>query len=477
MNKQEFINQFDLFCSNLELEFIDLKGNKQTLILDKLLKTKDIILSDLPFDTIQQIFVTKIEFYEIAKQYYTEFILDKSIIKEIKVYEQKPDYISSNIQSKIYFRTYDKYYINNTYLKFNDYYFFKNYFNINFENLNIFYPVKILNKKDFSNLEQLFNIDILYQKDISFNTNRVIIKDNKISVPYVLLKNDNIEMYNNYYYNFYQTCSLFNVIKFFIYGLLNYKQEQDNIYNNIPLETTEILKINETIDKTVSENIINGFDYNNISQEDLIKEIQPIPTDDMYDNEQHIILQGVFEDIQKFCNNIEKYIVGAKWEFDTTQYNDIENIDDKIQYLENILKTYNNEKLDMRGYNSYFKVAKRSDVVGDSDKLNYVNLTESENNFLHIEKMLQSNKYPLFAKLNLISQIKNTIKIYLDVIKNLSEQKKFYNEDLTEQLLPQLRDAYKQLAKAVASQEQPLSFGNPSYDDNPNENPFRQELP
>ena len=91
--------------------------------------------------------------------------------------------------------------------------------------------------------------------------------------------------------------------------------------------------------------------------------------------------------------------------------------------------------------------------------------------------MLQSNKYPLFAKLNLINQIKFTINTYFEIIKTLASNKGFYNEEDTEILLPQLRDIYKDLAKAVASQEQPLSFGNPSYDDNPNENPFRSEKP
>ena len=152
-------------------------------------------------------------------------------------------------------------------------------------------------------------------------------------------------------------------------------------------------------------------------------------------------------------------------------------LDDKIKYLETVLTNYNKNMLDLRGYNSYFKSVKRDIIVGDSDKLNYLNLTESENNFLHIEKMLQDNKYPLFAKLNLINTIKQTIATYLNTIKNLADNKKFYNEEQTEVLLPNLRKAYKELAKAVASQEQPLSFGNPSYDDNPNEYPFRQEQP
>ena len=116
-------------------------------------------------------------------------------------------------------------------------------------------------------------------------------------------------------------------------------------------------------------------------------------------------------------------------------------------------------------------------VVGDSDNLNYLNLTETENNFLHLEKMLQNNKYPLFAKLNLINQLKQSISLYLNTIKQLADNKQFYNEDSTEPLLPELRNNYDKLAKAVASQEQPLSFGNPSYDSNPNEYPFREERP
>ena len=72
---------------------------------------------------------------------------------------------------------------------------------------------------------------------------------------------------------------------------------------------------------------------------------------------------------------------------------------------------------------------------------------------------------------------RNICRILVNTIKNISDNKGFYNEETTEVLLWDLRDSYDKLAKAVASQEQPLSFGNPSYDSNPNENPFRQELP
>ena len=58
MNKNEFINIADNFLSNIELEFIDINGQLQKQTFPKLLKTTDIILNDLPFDTIEKIFYT-----------------------------------------------------------------------------------------------------------------------------------------------------------------------------------------------------------------------------------------------------------------------------------------------------------------------------------------------------------------------------------------------------------------------------------
>lgn len=518
MNKQEFINAVDNFCSNIELEYISIDGQVKNIVFDKLLKTTSIILDDLPFDSIEKMFKTEIEFWGITKEYWNRFSLfikkeystvwKSEVIRKPTnssfIYCSKNDYdfksilqdtksgvswlntvmLDSTIYIKEaggYFKQYDKMFVNNTYLKFNNYLFFKKYFNLDITNIDIYYPVMITNKEteDFKIFDELFNIPIISQTILTSNDRDIIqIENNEIiRVNPYKLKNCKGQIYNNTYYNFFKGCSVFNVIKYFIYGLLQFKKEEKKIYSDIPMEKIEISKIDENIDKTVSYNMINKINYNNVSEEELIEELQPIPTEDMYKNEQHIILQGIFEDIQKFCNNIEKYIVGADWYFDKTKYEDLKTIDDKIEYLEKVLKNYNNKKLDMSGYNSKYKAVKRDIVVGDSDNLNYLNLTESENNFLHIEKMLQSNKYPLFAKLNLINQIKNTILIYLNTIKNISENKGFYNEDTTEELLWDLRNGYDKLAKAVASQEQPLSFGNPSYDSNPNENPFRQELP
>lgn len=496
MNKQEFINIIDIFLSNIELEYIDINGQIQQQYFSKLLKTTDINLNDLPNDSIEKIFITKIEFVEIVKEYYriitqqlqtyvfgikyrfeNELIDDYSFYKHIRTYIYTGTNNIINIENNC-FKQYDKSYIKNTYLKFTDYLFFKKYFNIDFSQINIYYPIKIISKKDYNEISNLFNIPIKYQNILTCNNTDVKIEDNKVIGinGWHYLSDIKAEFYNNYYYNFYDTCSLFNVIKYFIFGLLQYKQEELNQFFDINQEKIEIQKINENIDITVSKNMIQRFNYDTINEDELKEELRPIPTEDMYANEQHIILQGIFEDIQKFCNNLQKYISGGQWKFDNINYEDL-NIDDKIKYLETILTNYNKNMLDLRGYNSYFKSVKRDIIVGDSDKLNYLNLTESENNFLHIEKMLQNNKYPLFAKLNLINTIKQTIAIYLNTIKSLADNKKFYNEEQTEILLPQLRSAYNELAKAVASQEQPLSFGNPSYDGNPNEYPFRQEQP
>jgi hypothetical protein len=483
MDKKQFIESFDNFCSNIELEYVDIYGQTQNIVLDKLLKTTNILLNDLPFDTIDKIFYTKTEFQEITAQYFTEFNLEQISavlhtykIVNTKILNTQPEYKLSYIKDKVYFLTYDKLYINNTYIKFNDYYFFKKYFNIDLTNIDIYYPIKIVNKKDFTQISNLFNIDIKFEQTITFNKDNFKINDKTIKLQPIFF-NNNIEMYNNYYYNLYQNCSLFNILKYFIYGLLQYKQVEFNDYHNIPMEKTVISKTDENIDKTVSITMIERLNYNTISETELAELIQPIPTEILYANEQHIILQGIYEDLQKFCNNIEKYISGGKWKFDNVEYETLQTIDEKIDYLENTLKNYNDKKLDMSGYNSYFRAVKTDIIVGDSDKLNFLNLTESENNFLHIEKILQSNDYPLFAKLNLINQIKNTISIYRDTIKTLYLNKSFYNEQSTEILLPQLRSAYNELAKAVASQEQPASLGNPNYDGNPNEYPFRQEQP
>lgn len=514
MDKQEFIKVVDNFCSNIELEYVSITGEIKKFYFEKLLKTTDIILNDLPFDSIEKMFNTVTEFWNITREYYTYIKMSVKKATTNPEYNYTVSYtdskgtvwhdtmaitvksnssfISSSTSAKTliytkeaggYFKTYDKRYVNNTYLRFNDYLFFKKYFNLDIEDIDLYYPVKIINKKeeDFNAVSNLFNIPIIAYKTLTTNNDNLIIKDNKFNSVYGnkggILKKSEGNFYNNTFYNFYNGCSLFNVIKYFIYGLLQYKQEETHKYRDIPMEKTEILKISENIDITVSQNMINKINYDNMSEQELIEELQPIPTEDLYENEQHIILQGIFEDIQKFCNNLEKYIVGGNWYFDKINYDDLKNIDEKIDYLENVLKNYNNKKLDMSGYNSKYKAVKRDIIVGDSDNLNYLNLTESENNFLHIEKILQSNKYPLFAKLNLINQIKNTINIYLTTIKNISDNKGFYNEETTEVLLWDLRDSYDKLAKAVASQEQPLSFGNPSYDSNPNENPFRQELP
>ena len=512
MDKQQFINKISNFLSNIQLKYMSIYGEIQEIYFDKLLKTNDIVLNDLPFDSIEKMFKTEIEFWGITKEYWNRFTLYikrknnlpivpknsstikcyyqdydfKSVLQDTKSGVSWLDTIIINNKGYIkeaggHFRQYDKMFVNNTYLKFNDYLFFKKYFNLDITNIDIYYPVMIINKEtdDFKIFDELFNIPIISQTTLTSNDSDIIkIKDNQIiSVNPTKLKNCDGQIYNNTYYNFFKGCSVFNVIKYFIYGLLQYKQIETNNYSNIPLEKTEILKSDNNIDKTISQNMINRIEYDTINEQELFEELQPIPTDDMYANEQHIILQGIFEDIQKFCNNIEKYIAGAKWEFDKIDYAEFKTIDEKIDYLENILNTYKKQKLDLRGYNSYFKAQKLNIVVGDSDKLNYLNLTETENNFLHIEKMLQSNKYPLFAKINLINQIKQTIMIYLNTIKNLADNKKFYDEQQTEILLWQLRDSYNKLAKEVASQEQPLSFGNPNYDGNPNEEPFRKEQP
>lgn len=518
MDKQEFITKIDNFLSNIELEYVDIYGQIQKVYFDKLLNTTDILLTDLPFDSIEKMFKTEVEFLGITKEYWNRFSLFlkteyskawktqvlrkptksglgycsiedynfKSVLQDTKsgvswLDQRYIDNVLYVSEAGGFFKQYDKTYINNTYLKFNDYLFFKKYFNLDITNIDIYYPVKMINKNidDFKLFNELFNIPVIAEtKLISSDSDIIKIKNNEIIGvnPYKLKKSEG-KIYNNTYYNFYKNCSVFNVIKYFIYGLLQYKQLETNIYSNIPLEKTEILKTDENIDKTVSQSMINRLNYDTIDEQELIEELQPIPSDDMYANEQHIILQGVFEDIQKFCNNIEKYIAGASWEFDKINYNEFKTIDEKIKYLENILNTYKKQKLDLRGYNSYFKAQKLNIVVGDSDKLNYLNLTETENNFLHIEKILQSNKYPLFAKINLINQIRQTITIYLDTIKNLADNKRFYDEQQTEIYLSQLRDSYNELAKTVASQEQPLSFGNPSYDGNPNEEPFRKEQP
>lgn len=515
MEKQEFINKIDNFLTNIKLEYVDKYGVVHTVLFDKLLNTTNINLSDLPFDSIKRMFNTVTEFWKITKEYWCQINMTaEKIVKAptyiytVKNLDKKPtedsyikysiirDYSSSFFTTGIvnyknstgttqivsnamgYFKKYDKLYVNNTYLKYNDYIFFKKYFNLDITDIDIYYPVKILNKSDFSLFENLFNVSIIEQKTLTTNNNKLIIENNKFkSTTAIVLKKCEGEFYNNIYYNFYKGCSLFNVIKYFIYGLLQYKQLETNSYSNIPLEKIEISKIDENIDKTVSQNMINRIEYDTINEQELFEELQPIPSEDMYANEQHIVLQGIFEDIQKFCNNIEKYIAGAEWVFDKIKFEDLKNIDEKIKYLENILNTYNNQKLDLRGYNSKFVAKKINIVVGDSDNLNYLNLTETENNFLHLEKMLQNNKYPLFAKLNLINQLKQSISLYLNTIKQLADNKQFYNEDSTEPLLPELRNNYDKLAKAVASQEQPLSFGNPSYDSNPNEYPFREERP
>lgn len=525
-NKEEFIKLFNEFFSNIELEYVDIYGQTQKVYFDKLLKTTDILLADLPFDSIDKMFKTEVEFWGITKEYWRKvtvtfnsltkntsgwYIIDYNYANEF--YNEKP-----SIDTKITYKSvnyyggvsalnsikstsiavkstttsvlviknqvgltkeYDKMYVKNTYLKYNDYLFFKKYFNLDITNIDIYYPVKMTNKTDFKLFKDIFNVSVINEKTITTSNNDNIKLENN-DITYIdtkTLQRCDGCIYHNTYYNFYTNCSLFNAVKYFIYGLLLFKQDETNNYSNISLEKTEILKTDENIDKTVSQSMINRIEYDTINEQELIEELQPIPTDDMYANEQHIIIQGIFEDIQKFCNNIEKYIAGANWEFDKINYDEFKTIDEKINYLENILNTYKKQKLDLRGYNSYFKAQKLDIKVGDSDKLNFLNLTETENNFLHIEKMLQDNKYPLFAKINLINQIRQTILIYLNTIKNLADNKRFYDEYQTEIHLPQLRDNYDKLAKAVASQEQPLSFGNPSYDGNPNEEPFRKEQP
>lgn len=518
MDKQEFINKVDSFLSNIQLKYMDIYGQVQEIYFDKLLKTTNIILNDLPFDSIDKMFKTEVEFWGITKEYWNRFSLfikkEYSKLWKSEVtrkptnssigYCSKNDYdfksVLQDTKSGVswldttmlngliyikeaggHFKQYDKMFVNNTYLKFNDYLFFKKYFNLDISNIDIYYPVMVTNKEtdDFKIFDDLFNISVIAETKISSNNSDIIkIKDNEIiGVNPYKLKNCEGQIYNNTYYNFFKDCSVFNVIKYFIYGLLQYKQIETNNYSNILLEKTEILKTDENIDKSVSQNMIERLNYNTINEEELLNELAPIPNDEMYKNEQHIILQGIFEDIQKFCNNIEKYIAGAVWEFDKVDYNQFKNIDEKIEYLENILNTYKKSKLDLRGYNSKFTATKINKVVGDSDNLNYLNLTETENNFLHIEKMLQNNNYPLFAKINLINQIRQSINLYLTKIKELADNKKFYDEQQTESLLWGLRDTYDKLAKAVASQEQPFSFGNPNYNGNPNEEYTYEEMP
>ena len=65
MDKQEFINKISNFLSNINLKYMSIYGEIQEIYFDKLLKTNDIVLNDLPFDSIEKMFKTEFWVYYI----------------------------------------------------------------------------------------------------------------------------------------------------------------------------------------------------------------------------------------------------------------------------------------------------------------------------------------------------------------------------------------------------------------------------
>ncbi len=489
----KLINEFNSFFNSCEISYINENQKTINLKLNDIMKIKN--FSDIDFDDLKSSSIAD-NFY--LSKIYTGFIsdLDLSLLNT-------DEYLSYR-QGKYLFTGANVYYIKSKISKNRN--LINKYFNLpinyNFTDYKIISSINILeflkslfgeNYTNFSYIDKGKELSINYMRKaynvrtvgmyiaeqyMLVNRNIIIYFPYPFITPYLNSQQsrrslfgilpDNILFLNPQYMSFYvddnlifsesesnvnynEYITLDDIIRIFIMKLYEIKKEYfKEIFNkqisDISFENSKVDMIEGNIDSSISESMLNrSIKYNVVSQEDFNSFIIPIPEKVIYDNEKHLILQGIYDDIKNYIKQIQKYIVGS----------DIEK--------SNVSGYYNSQTV--------------FGLVGDINILNYISLDNLEENFKKISDIVLNKNYPPFARINLLTKIEEVIKEHINNIGNLADTNSFFDKSQIEKQLPILRKNYYELAKAVASQEQPLSFGNPSFDDNPNENPFRNENP
>lgn len=488
----KLIFDFNSFLNSCEISYIDENGINQKLSIKDIFKIKD--YNDIDFDDIKSSSIYE-NFY--LSKVYTGFINDLKSYNDLsddqKINYRLGRYLSTG--ANVYYiksqisknrNLINKYFnLPNNY-PFSDYKilssinileFLKSQYGENYTKFSytdygketeINFVRKAQNKTLFSGeLNLIVNRNIIIYFPYPFITPYLeqqkqiralggILSDNIAIItsetPITLLLDDNIifsESEANINYNEY--ISLDDIIRIFIMKLYEIKKEYfkkvfKNEISEISFKQIKTDMIEGNIDSAISNNMIDrNIKYNVISQEDFNSFLIPIPEKVIYDNEKHLILQGVYDDIKNYIKQIQKYLVGSD--------------------------------IDKSEISGYYNSQTQYGLVGDINILNYISLDNLQENFNKIAEIVLNKNYPPFARINLLTKIEEVIKEHIYNLGQLADSNSFFDKSQIEKNLPVLRNNYYELAKAVASQEQPLSFGNPSFDDNPNEVPFRNEVP
>lgn len=495
----DFINDFKLFFKDIEIEYVNLSGETKNILITDLIKISNV--NDIDFDDISSNIINK--FFILSKIYINEEKTEiwQDPLGTLKYNEQIPEiyienqtlplillfqfekdtknlmlslyslYVKNEISFKMYknndflyidvfskTRDYKEFYFLNSFFKNFNNNIFKKYFDLILQDINILNPINIKTEKNKDFILKYFNENNKnYYIDESFNKREIrndvigvgTFEKNLIEERLYRLTNKRTYLFD---INNVDKLSFNEIIRIFLFGLLYYKNKYIALINNesenqfIDLSNVETDMLVGNVNNEISSQMINkSYKYDLIDNEELNEFLAPIPSKILYDNEKHIIMQGLFEDIKNYINNIQKYIVG--------------------------------ENIDTKGVSVYFNSTSVIGLVGDINILNYMTFNNLEKDFNVIKEILLNENYPRFSRINLLNEIYKMILQQREKVIEIADVDGFFNKQTLIDQLPALRNKFYELAKAVASQEQPLSFGNPSFDSNPNEKPFRNDNP